>query len=267
MIVVSSRARRRRSIAASRRSRRRPSAWRSGGRSRAATRVAGSDAGVDPDPRSRRACPSGRSSRASGRSRGRDPRPTGGPRSRGGSGGRPGRGREDALRQRVSRGEPELLPDDVDARHELGHAVLDLEPGVDLEEPEAASRRTGTAVAAFTQPAAAARPDGHLVELPALVLGQPRRRRLLDELLVATLEGAVPLAERDDRARRVTEELDLDVAGRPDLPARGRRHRRRMPRPPRGGAGGSRRGQLDGRGDSAPSAPSPPPSAAFTNSG
>jgi hypothetical protein len=47
-----------------------------------------------------------------------------------------------------------------------------------------------------------------------------RRRRssttgggFLDELLVAALDGAVALAEVDDRAVPVAEDLDLDVAG------------------------------------------------------
>src|SRR5690606_38966705 len=37
-------------------------------------------------------------------------------------------------------------------------------------------------------------------------------RRLLEQLLVAPLDGALPLAEVDDRALPVADELDLDVA-------------------------------------------------------
>ena len=39
-------------------------------------------------------------------------------------------------------------------------------------------------------------------------------RRLLDELLVAPLDRALPLAEREHAAVRVAENLDLDVPGR-----------------------------------------------------
>src|SRR6185503_13358278 len=39
-----------------------------------------------------------------------------------------------------------------------------------------------------------------------------RRRRFLEDLLMAPLRGAVALAERDDRAVRVGEDLNLDVA-------------------------------------------------------
>ena len=46
---------------------------------------------------------------------------------------------------------------------------------------------------------------------------RPGRGRLLDELLVAALEGAVALPDGDDPAGRVAQELDLDVARRDDL--------------------------------------------------
>ena len=41
-------------------------------------------------------------------------------------------------RQRQARGHPDLLGDEVDARHHLGDGVLDLQPGVHLEEEELA---------------------------------------------------------------------------------------------------------------------------------
>jgi len=40
---------------------------------------------------------------------------------------------------------------------------------------------------------------------------QIRRRRLLDQLLVATLDRTVALVEMDDGSRAVAEHLDLDV--------------------------------------------------------
>jgi hypothetical protein len=52
------------------------------------------------------------------------------------------------------------------------------------------------------------------VELGAFVGRQARRRRFLDELLVAPLDGAVPLPERDHGAVGVAKELHLDVARR-----------------------------------------------------
>ena len=41
-------------------------------------------------------------------------------------------------RQRLARGDPDLLGDEVDARHQLGDGVLDLQAGVHLEEEELA---------------------------------------------------------------------------------------------------------------------------------
>ena len=55
------------------------------------------------------------------------------------------------------------------------------------------------------------------MQVAALLLGESRRRRLLDELLVATLERAVALAERDDMSVGVGEQLHLDVTRRQDL--------------------------------------------------
>ena len=46
----------------------------------------------------------------------------------------------------------------------------------------------------------------------AEILGD-ERRRLLDDLLMAALDGAVALVEGDDAAVRVPHDLDLDMAG------------------------------------------------------
>ena len=151
----------------------------------------------------------------------------------------------------------QLLPDDVDARDELGHPVLDLEAGVDLEEPEVAGlveeelgRRR------VPQARGTGGPQAQLVQVAALVGGEARRGRLLDQLLVPALDRAVALAEGDDRPERVAEELDLDMAGGPDLafevdgavPEGGERLGRR---------GRERRRQLHRRGDPAHAPPSP----------
>ena len=122
------------------------------------------------------------------------------------------------LRQRAPGRDPQLFRDEVEIRDELRDAVLDLEPRVDLEEPEPPIgveqelRRRGV-----VQPGGARGPDGEVVELGALVGRQARRRRFLDELLVPALDRAVALPQRDDRAVCVAEQLHLDVARRPDL--------------------------------------------------
>ena len=54
--------------------------------------------------------------------------------------------------------------------------------------------------------------DGDLADPRAQRRVDGRRRRLLDELLVATLDRAVALAEEEHGAVRVGEDLRLDVA-------------------------------------------------------
>ena len=54
--------------------------------------------------------------------------------------------------------------------------------------------------------------DGDLADLRAQLVVDQRRRRLLDQLLVAALDRAVALAQVDDVAVLVGQHLDLDVA-------------------------------------------------------
>ena len=92
--------------------------------------------------------------------------------------------------------------------------VLDLQAGVDLEEGDRAVDadevldRAGAVVAGL-------RADGlgRLVDAGALLVGEERRGRLLDQLLVAALQRAVAGADDDDVAVRVGEHLRLDVPG------------------------------------------------------
>ena len=94
--------------------------------------------------------------------------------------------------------------------------MLDLQPGVDLEEGRLlaigvvdeldGSRPSGTGPSGPT--AAPTRPWSG-----ATASGRARGRRLLDHLLVAALERAVALAERHHPPVAVTEDLHLDVAG------------------------------------------------------
>ena len=117
--------------------------------------------------------------------------------------------------QPVAGGDPDAGLDDVDAGRHLGHAVLDLDAGVHLEEEVLPARQ---------QPLD--RPGAPVVDRPGGVgrdradplaqgrVDDPRGgRRLLDQLLVAPLDRAVALAEVDHGAVAVGEDLDLDVPG------------------------------------------------------
>ena len=115
--------------------------------------------------------------------------------------------------ERLAGGDPELGRHEVDPGPHLRHRVLDLDPAVDLDEVE-----VGVPVHQELEGAEVLVPGGHdgpdrpLRELLAGGLRQRRCRRLLDQLLVATLDRAVALAEVDAVAVAVDHDLDLDVA-------------------------------------------------------
>ena len=122
------------------------------------------------------------------------------------------------IRQALARRHAELQLDEVEARHHLGHGVLHLEARVHLEEEEVPARvgdelaRPRAHVADVLHDAQRRleeRPPARLARL-AREEGR-RRRRLLDDLLVAPLHAALALAERVGAAVRVAEHLHLDV--------------------------------------------------------
>ena len=86
-------------------------------------------------------------------------------------------------------GDAELLAHEVDAGRLLGDRVLDLQPGVDLEErdravlPDEELDGAGVGVAGLR-----ADPSGGVVQGRPLLVGEVRRGRFLDELLVPALK-------------------------------------------------------------------------------
>ena len=98
------------------------------------------DPAVHPDPRPGRHRPQRDPARGRGEIDRAGSRPRYGPRSRDRRDPRLARGGQGSLRQRQTGSQPELLADKVEAGDQLGHAVLHLESGVDLEEGEAAVR-------------------------------------------------------------------------------------------------------------------------------
>ena len=96
--------------------------------------------------------------------------------------------------------------------------MLDLKSRIDLEEEEASRiddelDRTGVPVASLARDG-----DRGLGERAALLARERGRRCLLDDLLVAPLRGAVPLAEAQDVAAVVGGDLHLEMAGSLDEP-------------------------------------------------
>jgi hypothetical protein len=119
--------------------------------------------------------------------------------------------------ERLAGRDPQLLADEVDARRQLGHRMLDLQPRVQLDEVEAPARpeqeleRAGVAVLDR-----AAGLLGGRLHLLARLRSEGRRRRFLDQLLVAALDRALALAEGEHATLGVGENLDLDVPCRDD---------------------------------------------------
>ena len=116
-------------------------------------------------------------------------------------------------RQRLAGGHLQLPGDQVLPGDQLGDRVLDLQPRVHLEEEELAGvgvddelDRAGSDV--VDRPRRLDRGLAH--GLPHLVVDR-RRRGLLDDLLVPTLDRAVTLEQVHHLAVRVAEDLDLDV--------------------------------------------------------
>ncbi len=113
----------------------------------------------------------------------------------------------------LARSDLHLGAHDVDTGDDLGDRVLDLDPRVHLHEVvgavgrEQTLDRPGGAV-----PGGARGIDRDLPDPRSQLAADRRRRRLLDELLVAALDRAVALAEVDDVPVCVGEHLHLDVA-------------------------------------------------------
>ena len=115
-------------------------------------------------------------------------------------------------RERLARGDADLLAHDVDPGHQLGDGVLDLEARVHLEEEVALADQQALDGAGPAVADGARGLDGDRADPLAQRGRDGRPGRLLDELLVAPLDRAVALAEMHDVAVRVREDLHLDVA-------------------------------------------------------
>src|SRR3954454_4317431 len=122
-----------------------------------------------------------------------------------------------AGRQPLASGEPDLLFHQIDARDQLGHGMLDLYARVRLDEVKAilAVDQEFPGPHALVAHGAGA-PQRRAVQALSDVRGQCRGRRLFEQLLVPPLDRALPLAEVDQRAVAVPDDLYLDVARVPD---------------------------------------------------
>lgn len=116
--------------------------------------------------------------------------------------------------QRLAGSNTDLPLEQIDAGSHLGDGVLDLYASINFQEREIALLideeldGAGTEILGLTH-----QTHGGFAKLAAGVLGNGGRGGLLDELLVAALQGAVPFAEMNDVSLHVAKNLDFDVAG------------------------------------------------------
>src|SRR5271167_646367 len=116
-----------------------------------------------------------------------------------------------AIAERGTRGDPELLADDVETADHLGDRVFDLQARIHLDEKEFTIliekfEGTDTLVAELAHGL-----DGERAEPVALCRVERGGGRLFEYLLMRALKRAVALAEMNDPAPAVTENLDLDM--------------------------------------------------------
>ena len=98
--------------------------------------------------------------------------------------------------------------------------MFDLQAGVHLQEIEAAVGQVHQELQRASVDVTHRAHGRHacLAHATAQVRVQQRRRRFLDDLLVAALDGALALAEVDGVTVNVAEDLELDVARAGDQP-------------------------------------------------
>ena len=109
-------------------------------------------------------------------------------------------------------GDQELEADQVQAGDGLGDRVLDLDAGVDLQEPELLPGEEELDRAGAHVADGAGHGQGGVAQAFAQGGADRGRRGLLDQLLVAALDRALALEQVHHAAGRVGQELDLDVA-------------------------------------------------------
>jgi hypothetical protein len=109
-------------------------------------------------------------------------------------------------------GDANLRLDQVDAGDHLGHGMLDLNAGVDLDEIEVVALiddeldRAGVGVADFSD-----QPHGRFAHREAFFLRQAWGGALFDQFLVPPLRAALALEEVADVAVMIGDDLDFDV--------------------------------------------------------
>ena len=115
-------------------------------------------------------------------------------------------------RQPFAERHPQLPFDQIDARDQLGHGMLDLQARVHLDEEHVLAvgdELDGAGADIIDRAGGLARGGADRLTLLRI---ERRRRRFLDHLLVPPLQGAFALEQRQQIAVAVADHLHLDVA-------------------------------------------------------
>ena len=115
---------------------------------------------------------------------------------------------------RFTGSQPDLELNQIHAVHLFGDGVLDLDPRIDLQEEELLSFDQELAGPHRAVARMSRQPDRCLPDAVPKVVGQVWSGRLLNQLLVATLQGAIPLPDMNRIAVGISCDLDLHVARR-----------------------------------------------------
>jgi hypothetical protein len=107
--------------------------------------------------------------------------------------------------------DPQLQLDEIEARHDLGEALLHLEPGFHLQQRELAALHEELHGAHALVPRMLHHPNRRSLDLLAELLGEAGGRRLLEHLLVTTLHRAVAQSEGEHVAVEIGHDLHLHV--------------------------------------------------------
>ncbi len=122
------------------------------------------------------------------------------------------------VRERGTAGDEDLALDQIDPGDHFRDRVLDLDPRVDLDEGEVVGVGVDEELdrAGVVVPAVAAELDGGVADRLSELRIETRGRGNLDDLLMPSLDGAIPLEQVNQVPVLVAEELDLDMLGLPD---------------------------------------------------
>ncbi len=107
--------------------------------------------------------------------------------------------------------------DEIDAGDQLGHGMLDLQPRVHLDEEHVLAvgdEFDGAGADILDRSSSFPRGGAHRLALLGI---ERRRRRLLDHLLMAALQSALALEQRQQTAVAVADHLHLDMPGVVDV--------------------------------------------------